>query len=194
MKKYKSLSKDYLDLEKTLVLTLDVVQGSCAPDNKFGANVEQNAKVAKLINSFVIAARALKTPIVHVIPETVKEQDFSKVFFGLDSQNDLIFRKKRFDVWQCIEFSNFVETNGITTLVVTGFEALACVQYAVLGAVERRLKVILLKDLVANAYWETWKEHVRTMNDVIACLYGVVCTSDDLLKAWSESNILKPNN
>lgn len=189
MKKYKNLSEDYLNLSKTLVLTLDVVQGSCSPDNKFGADLTQNAKIATEINAFVTRCRTLKVPVAHIIPNNIAEEDLTKVFFDLAPQNDLIFRKKRFDVWQCEEFTNFVKTNQLTTLVITGFEALVCVQYAVLGAAERQLKVIVLQDLIANAYWDTWKKQVDAMNDVIACLYGVVCTSTDLWSAWSRSNL-----
>ena len=186
--KIKSLHQNTSNISQTVLITIDVVNGSCHPDNRFGADVSKNAVTADNINTFLgIIPKTLKC--VHFKPKPLsKHDDFTATFYGIQpNDTDLIFEKSNFDIWQNLDFVSYLQDHDIKTLILTGFEILACIQYAVLGAIERNFKVIVLEDLVSNAKWNDWGQMAQQQLNIIAHLYGSVVDSQTLIKFWESS-------
>ncbi len=103
-------------------------------------------------------------------------------FYRLNPPQDMVFPKYNFNIFSNKELVGLLEARRIKTLVISGMDTIFCVETAIRNGYDLGYKIVVPADMVAgNAKAKEMND--RTL-DLVKKTYGVLTTSDELIKLW----------
>lgn len=195
-------------IPRVAVVMVDFQNDFCGP-NKFSEenNHTHNAEAALRANTFAAKAKDFGAKVVY----SRQVLDFEKLSLkqkrwlepdGLCAKDSLgaelfveaipgssVIVKYRYDIWQSIEFTDFLNSNNIDAVIICGDELTHCVLYATLGAAERGYHYIVAKDLVSgqDSGDKTYNKAVRDFLQLTHPRRYI--DSEEILTKWQDTLI-----
>jgi nicotinamidase-related amidase len=151
--------------EKAVLLVIDVHEGITGElSNLYARGMKaQSDEFMKVLNKTIDWAEVNKMPIVYTRQETTdfiynlvtmgytkKDSPVTQIDKRVKISGSNIFSKSRMDAFSNSEFSNFLRSNEISRLYITGLDALYCVYGTIKGALCNGYKVSVIKDAVLS--------------------------------------------
>ena len=160
-----------------------------------------NAATAQRANSFAAAAARAGSTVIYtrqvLDPEQLSARQrkwdeqmglcrmgsWEAELFIEPVPGSVVVKKPRFDVWQSLEFLDYLAADPVDGFVIAGVELRCCVLFAALGADERGYRFVVPQDLVSglDAGDDTYNLAARQL---LTELYAAPETSHELLHDW----------
>lgn len=131
-------------------------------------------------------------------PHCLKDTEGQKLISGLNDEQDWVFNKIVFDVWDGMEFYEFMhhegfsKTNSYSSVVVCGVAGDVCVKYFVDGMIRNSVgwcnNIVIVTDLIKSInedYWETLLAYYDTLP------YVTLMTSKEVLERLESGKELR---
>jgi len=156
-------------IKRTVFLTIDVQKEFADPDysNRGNARTDSvSTHIAELTPQF----RQVGFPVGHVYYAQNKNEKPETAMGGfhriqVDKAQDMLIPKNEDSAFQGGNIKADLNSKGITHLLVSGFNASACVHQSVLGALKHDFNVCVLSDLIGNGAWLP-RNHMAELTDM----------------------------
>jgi len=189
--------------EHTALLIIDMQRDYCCEGGIFdrrGFDIGPARDLAARLNHFLDKVRGKLPHIVHLrmmkvpgLPSPASAEHNKRL--GIDRKYDpafgafyqvepkgseMVIDKYKYSGFVSTYLDQFLRTNGIETLVITGLATNVCVESTARDAFMRDYHVVLPEDLTEGSSMEAKGSSLAN----IAMFFGEVVSSEDLLRAW----------
>ena len=188
----------------TAVVVIDMQRDYCCEGGTFhrrGFDVASVQRLAGRLNAFLDQARKAASRVIHVkmtkVPGLASRASaelyerlgidrnydpaFAAFYEVVPRQGDAVIEKYRYSAFFSTYLDQFLRSNGIGTLVITGVAANVCVESTVRDAFMRDYYVIVPSDLTEGTSQEAKKLTLANIDT----FFGQVVDSESLLKCWN---------
>lgn len=202
-----------IEPSRTAVIVVDVQNDFCAPEGaagKAGRNLDACAAMIAPLQRLLDGARSYGASVVFIQTihtrwtdseawvqrgsgrdrkENCREGTWGAEFFGVAPRADEpVVVKHRYSAFLNTRLDSILRTLRIETLIVTGVATNVCVESTAREGFMRDYHIVFVDDCSA-AYKAA--AHAATL-DNIRDHFGVVATSDEILKAWAAQHSVAP--
>lgn len=196
---------------RAAVIVIDPQQDFCSKEGamarRLASDLDDIRRAVPHLNSLVHAAREASLPVVWVrqILSDRRMLPNQKALFGSGDDiwiiredgdginwydeltkplpNEPVVTKWMYDAFEDTDLHLLLQSNGIDTLIMTGFTTNVCVETTARHGFMKGYYIILASDCAGAP---TQAEHASALHN-IATYFGKVCTGGELAKLWSSS-------
>lgn len=193
----------------TALLIIDMQKDYCCEGGSFdrrGFDTMPARLLAPRLNIFLDCARKILAHVVHVkmtkIPrlrseanveqysrlaiERVYDPSYSEFFEIVPLENEIIIPKYSYSAFYSTYLDQYLRSNAIKTLVLTGVATNVCVEAAATDAFIRDYHVVVPRDLTEGSSLEAKRASLENID----LFFGEVTESQILLNCWGISSRL----
>ena len=198
--------KEKLKPEHTALLVIDIQNDFASPEGLLGRGGRDLSLVDPMIEKLGKLADAAKRANVLTLYtqhkfDRSKLNDLQKEQYDLDGRTvtcdiktdgwhfyrinppaEDVYEKYAYSAFSSRALTSRLEAYGIKTIVITGMDAIYCVESTIRSGFDLGYKIVVPEDLIAgNARHLPWQE--KTL-ELTKKTFGVVTSSEELERAW----------
>lgn len=189
--------------EYTALVIIDMQRDYCCEGgvlDKMGFDLQAPKLLASRLNEFVNRARKVQKFIVHIKMELnsylrspALAEHYERVglqreynpsyseFYGvIPREGEVIIPKYRYSGFVSTYFDQYLRSNGIKTLILTGLATNVCVESTARDGFMRDYQIIIPEDMTEGTSLEAKKWSLFNINT----FFGEVVNSNNLLSIW----------
>jgi len=198
--------KAKLNPESTALIIIDMQKDFCCEGGSFhrrGFDIRPAQRLAKRINSFLKEARevlkhiihlkmmkipALASPVVDELYGRIKidrslDPAFAEPFEVIPQPGDVIIPKYKYSGFVSTYLDQFLRSNGINNLIITGLATNVCVESTARDGFMREYYIIIPSDLTEGTSPESKKWSLLNLD----MFFGEVVSSNEILECWKSA-------
>lgn len=193
-----------IDPASTAVVIIDMQRDFCCEGGTFhrrGYDVACAQRLAGRLNAFLDTVRKTVRHVIHVrmtkVPglssrasaelyerlgiERNYDPAFAEFYEVVPREGDAVIQKYKYSAFFSTYLDQFLRSNGINTLVITGIATNVCVDSTVRDAFMRDYYVVVPSDLTEGTSPEAKKATLANID----AFFGEVVESESLLRCWN---------
>ena len=189
--------------DETAFIVIDMQKDYCCEGGTFdrrGFDVAPARRLAERLNLFLTDARKVLKWVIHLkmtkvpgLSSPVSAELYARLgierrydpawadfYMVLPQEGDTVIPKYKYSGFVSTYLDQFLRSNGIKTLIITGISTNACVESTARDAFVRDYYVVIPEDLTEGTSSEAKKWSLAN----IETFFGQVVGSEDLLRCW----------
>lgn len=189
--------------EYTALVIIDMQRDYCCEGgvlDKMGFDLQAPKLLASRLNEFVNRARKVQKFIVHIKMELNSylrspalaehyervglqreyNPSYSEFYGAIPREGEVIIPKYRYSGFVSTYFDQYLRSNGIKTLILTGLATNVCVESTARDGFMRDYQIIIPEDMTEGTSLEAKKWSLFNINT----FFGEVVNSNNLLSIW----------
>jgi ureidoacrylate peracid hydrolase len=195
--------REKVDPRSTKLVVIDMQRDYCCTGGIFdrmGFGIENNELLAGRLSDFVNKVRPILRNIVFVRMELnpflrspalaeqyeragvgkVRDPAYSEFYVVIPGQGDMVIPKYRYSAFVSTYLDQYLRSNGIKTLVLTGVATNVCVESTARDGFMKDYHIVIPADMTEGTNTEAKKASLFNINT----FFGEVVDSADLLSCW----------
>ncbi|MFC1838146.1 cysteine hydrolase family protein [Thermodesulfobacteriota bacterium] len=192
-----------LNPESTALLIIDMQKDFCCEGGSFhrrGFDVKPAQRLAGRLNSFLEEARKILKHIIHLkmmkVPElnspVINEHyirlnmerhldpSLAEPYEVMPEPGDVVIPKYKYSGFVSTYLDQFLRSNGINTLILTGIATNVCLESTARDGFMREYYIVIPSDLTEGTSIDAKKYSLLNME----MFFGEVVTSSEILECW----------
>ena len=195
-----------LNPESTALIIIDMQRDFCCEGGTFdrrGFDIRPAQRLAKRLNSFLEEARKVLKHVVHLrmmkIPELASpvvdelygrlkmkrsyDPAFAEPYGVIPRPGDIVIHKYKYSGFFSTYLDQFLRSNGINNLIITGLATNVCVESTARDGFMREYYIIIPSDLTEGTSPESKKWSLLNLD----MFFGEVVSSNEILECWKSA-------